>query len=850
MDAVVNNLNTPEISLRRAIALSSKSSGADFANNIKQSAFGQLDLISQAQGLVGGLQDNSDLQKQAIGLAVQGLEIAYHLISSQMQETAFQRKQFVDECSNYVATFTVNKDKEEEEFYKEEVAIQNYWELVQRECRSFESFFGIQAQVNPDNPKITRLSVMPYFRMSQSLPQKSLIASNLDQHQYAIFLFLKTGLPNAKYFQYYKDTYRVYLKLESFWTGRNYLNRFRAPLFIINSIANLLWNLQHPVDTNTGIPLTLAESINLCVKSELFLNNILDDYESSLLSQIDQPVNQIKSYLLQVELYIKSLRSAFEYEFLHEINIQDVSNSMHRAIRIMANKIFELIYKSSSASEDLMGQLMYLAELIMSNPSIMTKAFPEEFPHKVRHLNPVPCTLMDILILYCHHKPSRRQKVLTNLKLSKKDNLSELARVLSVIDTQYLTPFEHIALKPQHIKQATTTSTQIEVAKQFVPLLAMLMSCFTTFQDTRPQNMQEDILIVSDKKQREAILDDASSTNDDKYYQWSLSIFLKHKSGSSLSRLDSLLVDQNRMLGMTQLLDEMGTIILENRILLQLKEFQKMILGCLKKILQAYKELNTRLNHVEEAMNKDDMIQRNEKRILQPMLDDLEDTLDIIQKSISQVSVAISAPGFSEQQKKAMLEKTNGIQNLFEQTFHEKIRFDVALPLLAQTKETDSKASEESNARLQHPAIEEQTYKVAPLIQLVQKCYEGLSYSSRYHAKGKSLINLMYTLNSKQKLNIDEVEYFLLELLHLTSSPRSTYFFQAAYGETRSANILIDHILQSEFNQKCPIAQILFNNPNIKTEHLSKAIVVQKIVNLKKAYQWEDVAKEQIMTFN
>ena len=113
MDSEMNN--TLEISLRHAVALSQKqpTSTNDIASSLQQNAFSHLDLISQAQGMMGRITNNAAQHKQAIALAIEGIQIAYHILSAHIQEASVQRKQLVDECENYLATFVINKDQEQ-----------------------------------------------------------------------------------------------------------------------------------------------------------------------------------------------------------------------------------------------------------------------------------------------------------------------------------------------------------------------------------------------------------------------------------------------------------------------------------------------------------------------------------------------------------------------------------------------------------------------------------------------------------------------------------------------------------------------------------------------------------------
>jgi hypothetical protein len=822
-------LNSSEISLRRAVATASKKVGpkGNIAEAIKESALGQMDLINQAQGFMGGVKDSKNLEGAAIGMAVQGLEIAYHVLSGQMQEAKFQRKQFVDECENQLATFVINKSKEVEDFSKEEIAIDRFYQLLQKECSSFLNYFGIQAHPDEDNPKINRLSILPFFQMSQALQQKSLVASDLDQHRQACFLFLKTGLPTRYYYQQYKNINRIFLQLEGIYQKENYLNRFRAPRFIVVCMANLLWNLLFPVDAETGIPLTLGECVNACLKAELFLNLILDDTQENFLQTIDDEQGTLNSFLIKTEMYIKSLHQAFEFERLREINLTDVSNSMHRALRIMANKITELIFKRDNAAETLVGQLMFLGELTLQNPGLMERFFPKTVD--IPGVNSTPCSMIDLLILFIHESPYSRKQIINKAKKSRNEALQELGTILSEIHQSFIIPFEENALK-SFKKKNIPMDFYLWIGKRFIALVVMVMECFNIFEDTRAPQFKNDPRTKKDKEQRNFIINIAASSNINKYYEWSLSIFLKHKSKTS-DNLDQLLHEQNKMLMMTRLLDQVGSLFMENRIFLQQPDFQTMLLDCLKKIEIAYKGLNDRLNSVEAQMMSDAQIQRHEKRVIQPMLDDLEATLEFIQRSILQVSQVISAPGFSEQEKKLLQEKTAAIQSQFQSIFQGSTLLPLEISL-------DDVKLEQKSA----PSPKKSSNKA--LIALLQKCYDGMSSQSQEGIKGDLLIKMKQRIQKEPLLTQEDIKGFIIDLLNITATPRSNYFFQAAYGQTRSAKTFIQAVLNERFNQEIPIAAIIFDNPDINLKTLNEAKVLQRIQYLKQEHHWCNLADQ------
>jgi hypothetical protein len=828
-------LNSSEISLRRAVAVASKQAGSkgNIAETIRESAMGQMELIQQAQGFMGGVKDSKNLQGAAIGMAVQGLEIAYHVLSSQMQEAKFIRKQFVEECENNIATFTLNHSKEIEDFSKHEKAIDNYYQILTKECGYFLSYFGIQDRPDETNPKIHRLSILPFFKMSQALQQKSLVASQLDQHRQACSLFLKTALPTIGYDEDYRKINRIFLQLEGLWEKENYLNRFKAPRFIIISLANLLWNLLFPVDNDTGIPLTLAECVNLCLKAELFLNLILDNTQENFIDWIDDSQHGIYSFLLKIELYIKGLHQAFEFERLHEINLTDVSNSMHRALRIMANKIMELIFQKGSAAETLMGQLMLMGEIVNQSAGIVEKTFKKDERLPIPALNKVPSSTMDLLLLFIHQPPHSRTKIINRLKTSANEANQELGKILEKFYQEFLSIFEENA-KKSFKKKNLPMDFHLWIGKRFIALIVMMMECFNIFEDTRPCSYRSSEESFRDKDQRSQIIEIAASSHPNRYYEWSLSIFLKNKSKTS-ENLDQLLHEQNKMLMMTKLLDQVGSMVLENRVFLQQPDFQAMILDCLKKIELAYKALNDRLNDVETQMAMDQQIQRHEKRVIQPMLDDLEATLECIQRSILQVSQVISDPGFSEHEKQQMLEKTAAIQAQFQTLFQDGFNLPTSLPgsPLSEVKEK--------------PGLFKKPVSLTPkktLVTLLQKCFDGMSHSSKQGIKGDLLIKMKLQIEKQTQLSDEDLGEWILELINITSAPRANFLFQAAYGQTRSAKVLIKAILNPRLNQDLPLAAIIFKNPCIDISTLNETKVLQQIHLLKQENSWSNMAEQ------
>jgi hypothetical protein len=273
---------------------------------------------------------------------------------------------------------------------------------------------------------------------------------------------------------------------------------------------------------------------------------------------------------------------------------------------------------------------------------------------------------------------------------------------------------------------------------------------------------------------------------------------------------------------------------MENRIFLQQAEFQNMLLDCLKKIEIAYRGLNDRLNSVEEQMMSDAQIQRHEKRVIQPMLDDLEVTLESIQRSILLVNQIISAPGFSEQEKKLLQEKTATIQAQSQSIFpiNTTLPFDISF---------DDKAKDIS---INQSKITPKKTTNTALIALLQKCYQGMSKQSQDGIKGDLLIKMKQHIQKESSLSQEDIKGFLMDILNITATPRSNYFFQADYGQTRSAKAFIQAVLNERLNQELPIAAIIFNESDINIKTLNESKVVQRIKKLKEEHHWCNLAHQ------
>lgn len=671
----MNLLNSSEISLRAAVFAAKRTlaPGENFAEKIRTQALGKLEIAHQAEGLFQGVKESGTLEAAAINTAVAGLQMAYQAISSELKEAKFKRQRFVSECETHLASFVIDTQKELNELTKEEKAIRLFYKIANQKCPEFIDYLGMNMHTNQETPHIQYYTVLPFYRMSQALEQNGVIASIIDHHRQAIFLFLKTGLPLQAYYDTFKAHSKIWLQMMALIHSSNYLNHFRAPRFIVTALANLLWNLQHPVNIDTGIPLTLTESVNICYKAGMFLNDILNPNQFPFVEMIDDSDHHLQKNLAKTELLIKSLHMAFDHERLHEINLNDVSKYLHTSLRLMSNKMLELIYHRENASEQLVGQIMIMGELLLQHHRLYTY-----FSHLLNstiyvphNTNQPPVTLIDVIAIFTHSTPDKRDKIFQRLKASGQEPEIQLAGQLKEFHQSFLQPFEMKVIEKLQLSKQRRHDIYVRTASHFIPLLLLVMESFTVFKDTRPKKTSEDEFMpevdrtisiynldksVHDCRQRQEILKDAAKNEGRVHYSFSLTCFLGDKARSQRD-MDLLLQYQNKIRLHTLKIDYYAYQIKENRAELLKSSFKKEVLDYLETTIEFLTSLNDNFSSVEKSMLLDSQLHRDQKRILQPMFDELEKMIDSIQKSINMVKSIMSSKDFDKNEKERIQER-------------------------------------------------------------------------------------------------------------------------------------------------------------------------------------------------
>ncbi len=853
-----------EIALRAAVNTNKRTLTRELglAQAIKESALKRSQELVQANNAISPLDVQKDAQALAINLAVKGLVLAHVAIAKQMEVLNEQRLSFDKERQAGIATFMVPTNKEESNLSTEEKVIKGFIELTFKNP-SFSSYLGIHTAEDLTDQGAKFYSILPFYRMSEALGQPVSSTKPLDRQRTAINLFFKSALPDA--IADIDNSFQTDCKFIAFWESafqkKNYLNNRRAPRFIMMSLSNLLWNLQHPVDPATGFPLALNRCIEMCREAELFLNNLLNTESPPYLQDISNNENGLMSFMRKLEIYTKMLRAAYAEEQLSALNIDEVTNSAHRILRIMDQNVFKLIYKrynpitqkkepDERAAEHIAYLVSYLNQLLIRNGDLINafQPCPQWIPH-TSGMNVPPQTIVDVLIIFCHLSWRERDHLLDKIAKSNLASALEFAQTLKTFDRKYIKPMKNVCKEELHATIFTPKHQEVSclTARRLVPLLCLVLkdyrvdvdSAMIYGQEKHSEESQVTMKIWSGKQQLQAI--NKSAEKGTGYYHWSLSPFL-HMSKEIAAEINELPKQQYRMTQMTELLDEISELIQNYRSFLQNKLFQMFLLKCLNKMKEEYAALDRHIDKVDSHLAHDERMSRNMQAILRPMTRDLSNSLNAFSLAMANVERVLSAPDFPDQQRRLLATKLHSIAAQFSSLFAE----DSGITALIDTAPT---TTIEKKVVLPNSIV--YAKKIIALKNMIQRCYDALSYQSRDGQKGSLLRELLTLIANKPHITDDQIKHIIMELTRITASYRETWVFHAAYGQTRSAQALIKAIKDPDLNSVLPLASIIFDKPTMNMKNISDEKILLHLKSLREYHLWQkSSSKLQLIPFS
>jgi ribosomal protein S13 len=897
-----------EQALRGAVLSMNKDLSEDgHTANIKENALERVTQSLKGSGSSSSIAGQLNVQEMAIGLAVTAIAASFLAIKDQISNVTNQRVAFDKELEAGIATFTIPTQKEKRDLSDEERVVKNFIETSKK--TSFFHYLGIRHGVLKDNKDSEFYSTLPFYLMSQKLGQPLSSSHSVDKQRNSISLFFQSALP--KTIALIEKDFQNDIRFFEFWKSAvkksNYLNNLRSPRFIIIALSNLLWNIQHPVDRNEGYPLGIEECIKLCREIELFLNDLLNDAGNTAVQEINSSSNHLLSFVRRIERQVKALRGAYTEEQLYDLNFNDITNSTYRTLRIMDKSVLKLIYAYKNpdtgkdipdemAATDLADSINDLNQLINTNPELMKPFVPlaESLNLNAKalpYLNNPPQTIIDILAIFIH-SPTENKDILYEEIEKNTDTAKEFIKSLKDFYTRFVRPIKHVSNTELGITLFHKDDAEVAAltARRLIPILTLVIDDYKVdigMHQSRTVKNDTDSTqkMWSAKEQIKGINELAS---EGIYYKWELSPFIKLAQDTE-EELDKLPQHQYRFSKIAKLLDSINDIVQHYRNFLQLKSFQHFLINCLNKIKNEYTLLENHINAVDVKISKDQAITRNMTAILRPMMEYLNNSLNAFTAAARNFEHVITAPDFTEQQKRLMDAAFSSIKMQCVELFHDDPEFSALIeskPLEVNTASTNRTAlipkeplliipsamstppinDDEKTTDTPEPVFHEEitpeknttkagqvtkssipkdinSNKVNVLKALVVRCRETLSYQSKYSQKGQLLNDLLTVINKTSNPTDSNIQHAVNELVRITLSYRSTWLFQAAYGETRSAKALISAIRDPQLNAILPLASLIFDsNDNLTLE--TDTQIIARFRNLREKNNWQKAVED------
>ena len=801
-----------------------------------------------------------NLQGDAIELAVKGLLLAGIAISHQTEVMHEQRLEFDKERQAGIATFTVPTNKQYAKLSKEDQVIQNYLDKVNE--ISVARYFGIKSDALTEKAHVMFHSVLPFYQMSNQIMQPLASSALIDRERILTSLFFKSALPSAISNIDHDFTGDSSFKafFESAWQKDNYLNDLRAPRLIMMSLANMLWNLQHPVDKD-GLPLSYGERIALCEEMERFINTLLNTESDPQINIISNEDINLESFVRRVEVRIKGLKKAFIDEKLHTFSVDDMISSAHHSLRIMDKSVFKLIYRREQpakktsipdehAAQEIASIVGFINEIVGLNPELLAGFTGVIDMHHRMQANVPPQTVIDILTIFLHATDKDKELIYKNLAALDMEEAGELIYQLKHLNKKYLQPIYAIAeqtLDLPHFDKHKHSKISQWASERLLPLMALIFEDYriqvtTSASEKKAKQTAEQShhRVYGGQQQLKNIISNAEI--EDGYYQWDLSALVTGAKGQFRLVLDQLPQKQQRLTKITELLDNLKELVSHYRSFLAYGTFQKFLIQCINEIEKEYQELGAYVIELDKERSAGSgALSRSLKEILDPMMIQIKSSITGFEQSAELFESKVSLPEFTSEQRQLLQTKVTELQSQYQLLFEKPAELDQMVDMLqAPIPQTKPMQKQEPDHSEENSVS---NHVIVSLTQVIMNCRNGMSFWMRADHKTSMLNSLLQTLRHKPNCTKEDVSNIVKELARIVMSYRQNYFFTAEYGKTRSAKELCSSLMKYNDDVDFPLAKYLFGDSHdINLQNEQDIIIAMKSLGNKQG--WVKSAEE------
>lgn len=840
-----------ELALRKAVI--QISSGTQPISDVQQSAMSHAGIL--VKGQCDSRQQSAIMgwQEQAIMAAITAIKIAWVATSEQLKHLGRKRLEFDKERKSGIATFLIPTNKEFRDLAKEQKVMHDFHAVFEKDIKMIR-YLGLKVdKVENDTLKVEGafLSVLPYFKMSEALPEQYSSNKPSDKVRREISLFFKTQLP--KYLGEINDDFDDNWKFTDFWRSvfkkDNFLNRYRGPRLIIMCLGNLLWNLQHPVDIESGFPLGLDDKVALCREVGVYINRLLDRETPPKLKHFDYD-GEFINFVRQVETYVSELKFAFQEEKLHSLNMNEVSDRAHATARILNRNIFKMVYNDEKKAMELPAIIGYLNQLLKRDQSIFSVLSRFDYDNPL--VNRPPRTIIDLLIVFTHMSYGDRKKFIDIL--DDKYNMTRkcFATTLKSYNQDFIEPiYKHCKKELEDgVLHSRKKSAQSLTAHRLLPLIGLAIEDYRIDVDTnetrsafhRAKRYRKPFMTGKQQLEQITLMAYQNEIAGRSGYEWQLSNYLDLNSSLD-EKINKLPRKQYKIGELTELLDAIHDFISQYRSFLQYSHFKNFVIHSLQTIGEEFSSLRLILTELEAEINVDNTEDRRLVDTIKSMDKSLLTEISKFTTIVKTVEAKISAPEFEDNIRQEVIYKLTNIDQQFNKAFgkHDE-GLTSFIKQISKKGRGCYKERPQKEVSIESEPEEEMADigQISRLSALISRCYFALSSESKKGIKGNMLLDLQKRLAMQPIVTIENVREVVLELSRMVCAYRPG-FFQKPYAYTRSADVLVNAILESLTDERFPLAEMLFDDSFIVEMSLSyspKVLIRQQLTLLRDQHLW------------
>ncbi len=440
------------------------------------------------------------------GGVVLGLVGAVSVVSKSWKTIGEKHAKLEEEIIEQVSMFGVRESGVTPKPKFEQKLIRAYYLELEKELWLMR-YSGIRRIEAAEPGAKTMYFVLPFYTMDTKVLKPLASMNAVDRVRNLIDKFLRIKLPEAlegieRAFEYYKR-YTLLSAGKYVAEKGNFLNNWRSARFIMITLGNLMWNLQHPGDLKTGHHVSIDQCIKYCDRVLILLNSLLNPQEAPFLVHTDmfgrirEESKLLLKFITSVQILVKNLRQAYRYDQVNTINLADLTNTSHRVLETLNTSLFKLLYQRDSKeagmmvpddrAADLLSSCFDELTLVLQGNNAIVDRFQPYFKkfHNIPYLNNRVTTLIDILIIFTHLPYDDRAALIAALKektiACAEPSWDKFAEGLETLELRFIQP---IARQDQSNPIYQNARSARITGRRLIPFFTLLMAALRTDVDT------------------------------------------------------------------------------------------------------------------------------------------------------------------------------------------------------------------------------------------------------------------------------------------------------------------------------------------------------------------------------